>query len=147
MNVVLQNFADPNLKMITWDEIEPYLYKVASKIEVKAINGKAADGGLDYDSYPNGCSVIAVGGDKLSRGLTLEGLSISYYTRVSKTYDTLLQMGRWFGYRTGYEDVCRLYTSKKLAQWYQHIAVVNEEFRQELDEMAELPNATPKIMV
>lgn len=144
MNVVLQNFADPNLKMITWGEIEPYLYKVASKIEVKAINGKAADGGLDYDSYPNGCSVIAVGGDKLSRGLTLEGLSISYYTRVSKTYDTLLQMGRWFGYRTGYEDVCRLYTSKKLAQWYQHIAVVNEEFRQELDEMAELPNATPE---
>ena len=144
MSIVSQNFDDVSLNKVTWGDIEPLLYKVTSKIEVKAINGKVADGGLNYDSYPNGCSVIAIGGDKFSRGLTLKGLSVSYYTRISKTYDTLLQMGRWFGYRDGYEDVCRLYTSKKLTEWYQHIAVVNEEFRQELDDMASLPNATPE---
>ncbi|REN09897.1 hypothetical protein DSI41_20845, partial [Mycobacterium tuberculosis] len=68
-----------------------------------------------------GISVIAVGGDKLSRGLTLEGLSVSYYMRVSKMYDSLLQMGRWFGYRPGYLDLCRIYTSSDLIAWYRHI--------------------------
>ena len=57
-------------------------------------------------TIPTGLSVIAVGGDKLCRGLTLEGLSVSYYLRASKMYDTLMQMGRWFGYRPGYNDLC-----------------------------------------
>ena len=83
---------DNEIIPLTWDEIEPLLFSSASKIEVKAVNGRAADGGLDYDSHNKGMSVIAVGGDKLSRGLTLEGLSVSYYTRTSKMYDTLLQM-------------------------------------------------------
>ena len=54
-------------------------------------------GVLDYSENPKGLNVIAVGGDKLSRGLTLEGLTVSYYTRPARNYDTLLQMGRWFG--------------------------------------------------
>ena len=66
--------------------------------------------------------VIAVGGDKLSRGLTLDGLSVSYYLRASQMYDTLMQMGRWFGYRDGYLDVCRIYTTQELAEWYRFIA-------------------------
>lgn len=65
---------------------------------MRAINGGSADV-LDYVDHPNGLSVIAIGGDKLSRGLTLEGLSVSYYLRASTMYDTLMQMGRWFGYR------------------------------------------------
>ena len=134
---------DQSLQPIEWADIKSRLFTCASKIEVKSVNGKAADGGIDYDSYPNGCTVIAVGGDKLSRGLTLEGLTVSYYARLSKMYDTLLQMGRWFGYRDGYADVCRLYTSPKLAEWYQHIAVANEELRKELDDMADL-GATPE---
>lgn len=141
--VVISRLDDPGITSVTWEDIKPLLYKVVSKIEVKAINGKAADGGLNYELYPNGCSVIAIGGDKLSRGLTLEGLSVSYYTRISKMYDTLLQMGRWFGYRPGYADVCRLFTSETLVQWYKHLAVVNEEFRSELDAMTEIPDATP----
>jgi hypothetical protein len=140
---VIENCDDNGVVELQWDEIEPRLYHCASKIEVKAVNGKAADGGLNYDLYTNGCTVIAVGGDKLSRGLTLEGLTISYYSRVSKMYDTLLQMGRWFGYRSGYVDLCRLYTSSTLIQWYRHIAVANEELRRELDDMAEL-GATPE---
>lgn len=142
-NSVMSSLSDPLIRACTWDEIEPKLYEIASKIEVKAVNGKAADGGLNYDDYPDGYFVIAVGGDKLSRGLTLSGLTVSYYARLSKAYDTLLQMGRWFGYRDGYADVCRLYTSSQLNEWYRHIAVANEELRKELDDMAEL-GATPE---
>ena len=82
--------------------------------------------------------MIAVGGDKLSRGLTLEGLTVSYYLRASKMYDTLMQMGRWFGYRPGYLDVCRLYTTEELASWYRDIAVANEELLREFDYMVAL---------
>ena len=85
-----------------------------------------------------GLSVIAIGGNKLSRGLTLEGLSVSYYLRASKTYDTLLQMGRWFGYRPGYEDLCRLYTTPALPKAYAEITAANDELRREFEEMAAL---------
>lgn len=139
---VMEAMPHPDVYPISWEKINEKLYTSASKIEVKAVNGKAADGGIDYDSYPNGCKVIAVGGDKLSRGLTLEGLAVSYYSRLAKTYDTLLQMGRWFGYRDGYADLCRLYTSPKLVGWYRDIAVANEELRKELNDMAEM-NAKP----
>jgi Z1 domain len=81
---------------------------------------------LDYQSATS-VTVVAVGGDKLSRGLTLEGLSVSYYLRASKNYDTLLQMGRWFGYRPGYLDVTRLYTTPELIQFYVHITRANRE--------------------
>ena len=57
--------------------------------------------------------VIAVGGNSLSRGLTLEGLSTSYFLRNARTYDTLLQMGRWFGYRDGYDDLCRVWLTAR----------------------------------
>lgn len=140
---VMGSLDDNGITSVDWADVKARLFTCASKIEVKSVNGKAADGGLDYDAYPNGCSVIAVGGDKLSRGLTLEGLAVSYYARLSKMYDTLLQMGRWFGYRNGYADLCRLYTSKQLIEWYRHIAVANEELRRELDDMADL-GATPE---
>ena len=76
------------------------LLESSQRIQVKVINGAAKDA-LDYWDHPEGLSAIAIGGDKLSRGLTLEGLSVSYYLRASRMYDTLLQMGRWFGYRPG----------------------------------------------
>ena len=99
------------------------------------INGSAREA-LDYWDHSDGMSVIAIGGDKLSRGLTLEGLSVSYYLRTSRMYDTLLQMGRWFGYRPGYVDLCRLYTSGELRESYEHITMATEELRQEFDLMA-----------
>jgi len=82
-------------------------------------------------------SIIAIGGDKLSRGLTLEGLTVSYYLRSSKMYDTLMQMGRWFGYRDDYLDLCRIYTTHELMTWYRHIALVSLELRREFDYMVE----------
>jgi hypothetical protein len=128
---------------MSWAEIEPSLIPAVSKIQVREINGSSGDI-LDYEKHRDtGISVIAVGGDKLSRGLTLEGLSVSYYMRVSKMYDSLLQMGRWFGYRPGYVDLCRIYTSRELIAWYRHIALAEAELRREFERMAAI-KATPE---
>jgi hypothetical protein len=141
--VVADESLKDELTPVTWEQIEEVLYRTIAKIDVKEVNGAAKNGGLNYDDYSDGYSVIAIGGDKLSRGLTLEGLSVSYYTRPTKMYDTLLQMGRWFGYRRGFLDVCRLYTSKQHIKAYRHIAVADFELRKEFDNMAML-NATPE---
>jgi hypothetical protein len=118
-----------------WSEVDAQLADACARIEVRAVNGSAGDA-LEYIDHPEGVSVIAVGGDKLSRGLTLEGLSVSYYLRASRMYDTLMQMGRWFGYRPGYADLCRLYTTVELRDWYRDITVANEELLAKFDEMA-----------
>lgn len=103
---------------------------VLDTVKVWTVNSEA-DAALDYDQFPSGLKVICVGGDKLSRGLTLEGLTVSYFLRASRMYDTLMQMGRWFGYRPGYKDLCRLYLTKELSRWYQHVARADEELRGE----------------
>ena len=120
---------------VSWDEVRSQLLDSSQRIEVRVINGSAREA-LDYWDHPDVMSVIVIGGDKLSRGLTLEGLSVSYYLRTSRMYDTLLQMGRWFGYRPGYVDLCRLYTSGELRESYEHITMATEELRQEFDLMA-----------
>jgi hypothetical protein len=129
--------------MPAWDEVVAVLPEILTDIEVRAINGTAKDA-LDYsENEVTGLKVIAIGGDKLARGLTLEGLCVSYFVRTSKMYDTLMQMGRWFGYRPGYIDLCRLYTSGDLVAWFGHIADAAEELRQEFDTMAAV-GATPE---
>lgn len=126
--------SDPAITTLTWDQIEPHLRHVIESIQFKTVNGSAKDV-LDYYEQKDGMTVIAVGGDKLSRGLTLEGLSVSYYLRSSTLYDTLLQMGRWFGYRHGYLDLCRLYLSSELRDWFGYITLAYEEMRRQFDEM------------
>jgi hypothetical protein len=138
---VVTQVEDPLLLPISWNEVRSELFDAASRIQVKTINGSAKDA-LDYRDNPKGMFVVAVGGDKLSRGLTLEGLSVSYFLRASKMYDTLMQMGRWFGYRPGYLDLCRLFTSQELSDWYRHIAAASDELREEFDHMAAV-NGTP----
>ena len=128
---------DSQIKQHTWEEVKSFLYPAVQKIEVKSINGSSGDSLTYYENEKNGISVIAIGGDKLSRGLTLEGLSVSYFLRASKMYDTLMQMGRWFGYRPGYVDLCRLFTSNELNEWYRHITLASEELREEFKYLAE----------
>lgn len=135
-------YDDPQITPVAWKDVRAELLNAITRIQVRGINGDAG-GALDYDNNPTGLNVIAVGGDKLSRGLTLEGLSVSYYIRPARNYDTLLQMGRWFGYRPGYVDLCRLYTTEDLVGWYEHIAVANEELRREFNFM-ELSRQTPE---
>lgn len=128
---------DDSLIIHEWEEVKGQLFKAVQKITVKSINGSSNDALTYYDNNDEGISVIAIGGDKLSRGLTLEGLSISYFLRASKMYDTLMQMGRWFGYRSGYVDLCRLFTSSELNEWYRHITLASEELREEFSYLYE----------
>lgn len=139
---VVERTDDPEIIPTRWEDVKPLLSAAAQKIVVKRISG-GSDDVLDYQNAPDGASVIAVGGDKLSRGLTLEGLSVSYFLRPSKMYDTLMQMGRWFGYRPGYLDLCRLYTTGDLIDWYRHIALAAEELRGEFELMVDT-NRTPR---
>lgn len=126
-----------------WEEIYQELKVIADKVKVFEINGNSKDA-LDYHQYKeDGLNVIAVGGDKLSRGLTLEGLSITYYFRNTLMYDTLMQMGRWFGYRNGYMDLCRIYTSEEIASNFEHLAVAMVELRKEFDRLTRM-NKTPE---
>lgn len=79
---------------------------------------------------------IVVGGNTLSRGLTLEGLTTSFFVRDSKAYDTLLQMGRWFGYRKGYADLTRIFVTNDLYESFYHLATIEQEIRDEIRVMA-----------
>ncbi len=134
---------EPMLRQMPgWETVLEAIPDVLSDIEVRIINGSASDT-LDYaERQETGLKVIAIGGDKLARGLTLEGLCTSYFVRTTKMYDTLMQMGRWFGYRPGYLDVCRLYTTSDLIDWFGHIADASEELREEFDAMV-ATGATP----
>jgi len=116
------------------------LNDAVGKVKVRATNQNRStkdNNSLDYSSYKEfGLNVIVIGGHKLSRGLTLEGLSISYFARNSKAYDTLMQMCRWFGYRPSYKDLCKLYIPSESLGWYSFIASAINELYRELDLMA-----------
>lgn len=113
-----------------WERVRAELPLVLEHIEVIVDNGQSPDR-LNYDdSTPR--TVIAVGGGTLSRGLTLEGLVVSYFTRTSNTYDTLMQMGRWFGYRPGYEDLPRVWVTEGLDRDYAFLARVEKDLREEI---------------
>ncbi|RSY88182.1 endonuclease [Sphingomonas koreensis] len=127
-----------------WPAIQANLLPVLASATVVAVNS-ASPGSLDYDNTGEiGLTVIAVGGFSLSRGLTLEGLTVSYFLRNSMMYDTLMQMGRWFGYRANYEDLCRVWMLKEAAGWYAHIAEATEELQAELKRMEQV-RATPEM--
>jgi len=96
---------------------------------------------LNYDRERY-LKAIAIGGDRLSHAVTLEGLLVSFYVRRSVTYDTLMQMGRWFGFRRGYEDLTRIYTTPELAGWFSDLAMVENELREDI-RVYEAQNLTP----
>ena len=120
-------------KDINWESIREQLFNSIKNIRVESINGGNASKLLDYKGYDNGLRLIAIGGLSLSRGLTLEGLCISYFYRNSIMYDTLMQMGRWFGYRRNYEDLCQVWMSEESYSWYQHISDATDELRDEIN--------------
>ena len=134
--VTTRKFPEPETLAVPWEDVRAQLLPAVSKIELRVMNGQAKDALEYYERRREGLSVVAIGGNKLSRGLTLEGLSVSYYLRASLMYDTLLQMGRWFGYRPRYEDLCRLYTTRDLYSWYREITQASDELREMLEEMS-----------
>ena len=128
---------------LSWRDVQHKLLESIAPVNVVAVN-RISSSSLNYaEQEKSGLNVIVVGGYSLSRGLTLEGLSISYLLRNSMMYDTLMQMGRWFGYRPGYEDLCRIWMPEEAEGWYAHIADSIEELRDELRRM-EAVSATPK---
>lgn len=135
-----------------WPAVRDNLATMVRKIRVMAINGSSQDALLYKDAEDaaaraedrgeqtswedRGAHIIAIGGNKLSRGLTLEGLTVSYYLRPSTMYDTLMQMGRWFGYRPGYLDLCSIHTTRDIIGCFQQIAKAEIDLRDQFDNMA-----------
>ena len=124
----------------SWEKIQANLYESIMPILVQVAHGGGDD--LDYELYPDGLRTIVIGGQRLSRGLTLEGLIVSYIYRNSMAYDTLMQMGRWFGYRKNYEDLCRVYMDSTSQAWYTFICEATDELLGEIKIMRD-NGATP----
>jgi Z1 domain len=124
-----------------WGDIQEKLKDAVETITVEEVNGnpnRINANELNYRTHKDGYTVIAVGGNKLSRGLTLEDLVISYFYRNTSMYDTLMQMGRWFGYRDNYEDLCKVYMTEQTDGYFQHISESIEELRYEFIKMEKL---------
>lgn len=151
-----ENFIkDPYIKRlkILWDKIgekevlfEDVLDRLAyelNNLEVFLINSASKEK-LNYEQFSQrGINAIAIGGYSLSRGFTLEGLVVSYFLRNTKMYDTLLQMGRWFGYRNNYEDLCRIYMKPEIIEEYRSLDVVLQELKEDVQSIRENGN-TPR---
>lgn len=137
------NAVDPDLfglQPAVFDDVKSHISSVLNAIQVVTDNQKSTERLAYRDDAPN--TVIAVGGNTLARGLTLEGLSVSYFVRNSSAYDTLLQMGRWFGFRFGYADLTRIWMTDELLSWFRDLAGVEADLRQELAQYAS-GNITP----
>ena len=120
-----------------WAEVKKALWGVFKNLRIFVVNSKS-DEVLDFKKYEKdgtGLTAITIGGLSLSRGLTIEGLTVSYMYRNTRMYDTLMQMGRWFGYRPGFEDLCRVHLSRDSINWYSYIANASEELRQQIKQM------------
>jgi hypothetical protein len=120
-----------------WADVKAALMGVFDHLRLFVVNSKS-DEELNYRRYAKdgiGLTAIAIGGLSLSRGLTIEGLTVSYMYRNTAMYDTLMQMGRWFGYRPGYEDLCRVHLSADSIDWYGQIAEAADELRQQIRRM------------
>lgn len=117
---------------VSFDDLSSHLGPIIQEVRVAIDNGQADEQDrLDYGDTPE--TVIAVGGDTLSRGLTLEGLVSSYFVRKSTTYDALMQMGRWFGFRPGYEDLPRVWTDAQTMRAFRHLSTVEQEIRADIE--------------
>lgn len=125
----LGNIAMPADREAVLDEAVVNL----SRIQVIVLNSTTGEE-LEYEEKPDR-QLIAVGGNRLSRGLTLEGLTVAYFLRTTSMADSLLQMARWYGFRTGYEDLIRIWTTEVIAQWFIELALVEESLRDAITAM------------
>jgi hypothetical protein len=130
-------WLEGDFPILKWEEIQDEVSIVLESCKLIVDNSKSDDR-LNYDYENESISVpyIVIGGNTLARGLTLEGLICSYFMRTSTAYDSLLQMGRWFGYRVGYEDLQRIWMQDDLIANFRHMALVEEEIRQQIEQMA-----------
>lgn len=123
-----------NGKPITWNYVFSVLYESINKIKIIVVNSSKKSEKLNYENN-GGVRVIAIGGLALSRGLTLEGLCVSYFYRNTATFDVLMQMGRWFGYREGYDDLCKIFITKESCEYYKDICISIECLKEDIVKM------------
>jgi hypothetical protein len=136
-NHKLTGWQDGDSKVLEWDEICEEVEKVLATLKIIVDNSKSEDRLVyNFDKEHESVPYIVIGGNTLARGLTLEGLISSYFMRTSSAYDSLLQMGRWFGYRVGYEDLQRIWMEADLIENFRDMALVEEEIRRQIDEIA-----------
>jgi len=117
-------------EMVPWEIVRNHLPGVLDDLQLIVDNYVSPDR-LSYSGTVPTVAIV-IGGNTLSRGLTLEGLTSSYFVRRARTYDTLMQMGRWFGYRIGYEDLCRIWLPRELANWFSELSEIEAEIREEI---------------
>lgn len=125
----------------SWHDIRPQLKAAVHGTAVRLFNSERVKAVKDLADLETD-RMIAVGGDVLSRGLTLEGLTVSYFHRVVGAADTLMQMARWFGYRPGYEDVCRVWIPDEVADQFRYVSSIIDDLRGQLAAMKK-QNLTP----
>ena len=126
---ILQEEQKVNSKKF-FEEIKEFINKLETILE-----NSTSDDRLSFEREEPLWGII-VGGNTLSRGLTIEGLTVSYFDRTTKQYDTLLQMGRWFGYRKGYVDLTRIFVTEEMKTNFHNLATVEQEIRDEINCMA-----------
>jgi hypothetical protein len=127
-------------RQVSFEELSEQVPGVLRDLAIVIENG-SSDDRIDYIGDPK--IYIVVGGSILARGLTLEGLAVSYFLRTSNQYDTLLQMGRWFGYRHGYEDLPRLWMPDELKFRFRALAAIEAEIRDDISNYSQSPSVTP----
>lgn len=131
-------YADNNWfgKTATWDQVFERLPDAIKDIEIAVVNSSRNSNKLDYSKHErDGLRVIAIGGLALSRGLTLEGLCVSYFYRNTATFDVLMQMGRWFGYRDDYGDMCKIYLTDFSYRYYREISQSIDQLKKDIRTM------------
>ncbi|MFF3301337.1 Z1 domain-containing protein [Streptomyces sp. NPDC002908] len=159
-----RGYADEELPTpASYDELKPYVSRARQLINsggepVIVVNGDTErdyeQPELDFDRTPHVWKIL-VGGTKLSRGFTVEGLTVTYYRRTTQQADTLMQMGRWFGFRPGYRDLVRLYIGREeamgksrtvdLYEAFEAICRDEETFRAQLTRYAALVDGKPQV--
>ena len=155
VGTIKEKYLDPTKYnddyMVTVDfesDIKSGLSRAIDGVEVKAINSSHQGENLTYPSIGDSDfepkKYIAIGGNRLSRGFTLEGLTINYFLRATNNADTLMQMGRWFGYRIGYLDCCKLFTVRENIEKFNEASLIMEDLEQKFEQLAKLPDKTPK---
>ena len=118
------------LSAVPFDALVPYLAGSAAAPDI-VVENAISDMRLSFAE--SGRRYIVVGGNVLARGLTIEGLVVSFFLRTSSQYDTLMQMGRWFGYRIGYEDLPRIWMTAEMAEYFRDMATVEAEIRYDIE--------------
>jgi hypothetical protein len=134
----------------TFDQLLPHISDAVARIgqtgdPVIVVNSDkdAATEDLNFERRP--VWRVLVGGNKLARGFTIEGLTVSYFLRKSTMADAMMQMGRWFGFRLNYRDLVRLYISPRLYEGFEAVVQDEEYFRNELRRYATSVDGTPQV--